>query len=117
MRGRPVSLHTKNAMVLALFLGAVAPFGWTALISVAIGGGMQLVNLRGLERSVGGMLRTSGVGGLLRGLLALRLLLLLGLVGMVLLTLPVQPLAFALGLSIVVPAVLWHGLTSAAREA
>jgi hypothetical protein len=63
------------------------------------------------------MLGTSGGGGLLQGLLALRLLLLLGLVGLVLLTLPVQPLAFALGLSTVVPAVLWHGLTSAAREA
>ncbi len=117
MRGRAVSLHTKNALVLALFLGAVAPFGATALISVALGGGMQLVNLRGLERSVGGMLGTSGGGGLLQGLLALRLLGLLGLVGLVLLTLPVQPLAFALGLSTVVPAVLWHGLTSAAREA
>ncbi len=117
MRGRPVSLHTKNALVLALFLGAAAPFGWTALISVAIGGGMQVVNLRGLERSVGGMLRTGGVGGLLHALLALRLLLLLALVGIVLVTLPVQPLAFALGLSSVVPAVLWHGLRSAAREA
>lgn len=117
MRGRSVSLHTKNAMVLGLFLGAVAPFGWTALVSVAIGGGMQVVNLRGLERSVGEMLRPSGVGGFLRGLLALRLLLLLALVGIVLVTLPVQPLAFALGLSIVVPAVLWHGLTSATREA
>ncbi len=112
-----MSLHTKNALVLALFLGAVAPFGWTALISVTIGGGMQVVNLRGLERSVGGMLRTSGVGGLLQGLLALRLVLLLALVGIVLVTLPVLPLAFALGLSTVVPAVLWHGLTSAAREA
>ncbi len=117
MRGRSVSLHTKNALVLTLFLGTAAPFGWTALISVAIGGGMQVVNLRGLERSVGGMLRTSGVGGLLHALLALRLLLLLALVGIVLVTLPVQPLAFALGLSTVVPAVLWHGLTSAAREA
>ena len=61
------------------------------------------------------MLRSAG--GLLQALIALRLLLLLGLVGIVLATLPVQPLAFALGLSIVVPAVLWHGLTSAAREA
>ena len=112
-----MSLHTKNALVLALFLGVAAPFGWTALISVAIGGGMQVVNLRGLERSVRGMLRTSGLGGLLHGLLALRLLLLLALVGIVLVTLPVQPLAFALGLFTVVPAVLWHGLTSALREA
>ncbi len=117
MRGRPVSLHTKNALILVLFLGAAAPFGWAALMSVAIGGGIQVVNLRGLERSVGGMLRTSGVGGLLQGLLALRLLLLLALVGIVMATLPVQPLAFTLGLSTVVPAVLWHGLTSAAREA
>ncbi len=110
-----MSLHTKNALILVLFLGAAAPFGWAALMSVAIGGGIQLVNLRGLERSVGGMLRSAG--GLLQALLALRLLLLLGLVGIVLATLPVQPLAFALGLSTVVPAVLWHGLTSAEREA
>ncbi len=110
-----MSLHTKNALILVLFLGAAAPFGWAALMSVAIGGGIQVVNLRGLERSVGGMLRSAG--GLLQALFALRLLLLLALVGIVMATLPVQPLAFTLGLSTVVPAVLWHGLTSAAREA
>ncbi len=117
MRGRLVSLHTKNALMLALFLGAAAPFGWSALMSVAIGGGIEVVNLRGLERSVGGLLRTGGGGGFLQALLALRLLLLLALVGVVLVTLPVEPLAFVLGLSSVVPAVLWHGLTGAEREA
>jgi hypothetical protein len=45
------------------------------------------------------------------------LLLLLGLVGLVLLKLPVQPIAFAVGLSTVVPALIWHGLAPGQREA
>ncbi len=119
MRDKRVSLHTKNAVILAVFLGAAAPFGWSALASVSIGGGIQVVNLRGLERSVGGMLSRAGgrASSGLQVMLALRLLLLLGLVGVVLVTLPVHPIAFVVGLSSVVPAVLWHGLVSARREA
>lgn len=112
-----MSLHTKNALILGVFLAAAAPFGGSALAGVSIGGVIQVVNLRGLERSVSGMLRGAGSGGVaLQALLGLRLLLLLGLVGVVLVTLPVPPIAFVAGLSSVVPAVLWHGLARVERE-
>ena len=114
-----MSVHAKNGLILALALGVALPFGWRVVASVLLGGGIQVVNLRGLERSVGGMLHLAagGRGGAFQALLSLRLLLLLGLVGIILLTLPVEPIAFAVGLSTVVPAVLWHGLASGPREA
>lgn len=114
-----MSLHAKNFLILALALGGAVPFGWRAVASLSLGGGIQIVNLRGLERSVTGMLQQAaeGRGGVLQALLTLRLLLLLGLVGLVLLKLPVQPIAFAVGLSTVVPALIWHGLAPGQREA
>jgi hypothetical protein len=42
----------------------------------------------------------------------LRLMGLLGLVGVVLLTVPVAPVWFSIGLSTAVPASLWHGVVS-----
>jgi hypothetical protein len=109
------SLGAKNAVVLALALLGSIPYGWRAAASVAVGGGVQAVNLAGLERSVR-LLARLGVEG--RGvpaqiLLASRFLILVGAVGIVLFALPVQPLAFALGLSTAIPAVIWHGLASA----
>ena len=114
-----MSVHAKNALILSLALGVAIPFGWHAVASVLLGGGIQVVNLRGLERSVGGMLHLAagGRGGVFQALIGLRLLLLLGLVGIILLTLRVEPIAFAVGLSTVVPAVLWHGLAPGQREA
>ena len=105
-------------MLTAALLGA-APFGWRAVASLALGGGMQVVNLRGLERSVRGMLgvaargQTSGA----RALVTVRWVLLLGAVALALTTLPLQPIAFLGGLSTAVPAVIWHGFATAGSRA
>jgi hypothetical protein len=108
------SLGAKNAVVLALALLGSIPYGWRAAASVAVGGGVQAVNLAGLERSVRLLLRLAADrrGGPAHILLASRFLILVGSVGLVLYALPVAPLAFAVGLSTAVPAVLWHGLAT-----
>ena len=109
------TLHTRNAWILGIALLGALPFGGRAVASVALGGAVQIVNLRLLERSVGGMLRGAGLTGPGRGLqalLVLRLLLLLGVVATLMLTVPLEPIAFTLGLSSAVPACLWHGLAT-----
>ena len=113
------SVQTRNAEVLALVLLATIPLGWRAVASVAIGGSIQMVNLRLLERSVSGLIQDADPARsrAFRALLALRLVLMLGMVGAVLLLSPVEPLAFTLGLSTVVPAVIWHGLRTARQRA
>ena len=107
-------LHGKHAVVLALAIAAAIPYGWRAAGSVAAGGGMQIVNLKALERSVAGMLGLAASGRALGAtlLLQLRLVVLLLAVGVVLFATPVLPLAFVLGLSTAVPTVVWHGLTA-----
>ncbi|MFQ5514371.1 MAG: ATP synthase subunit I [Myxococcota bacterium] len=114
----PVSVQTRNTLILMGVLLAALPFGRGALASAALGGVIQIVNLRALERSVRGMLALARHGQArgFRALLALRLVLVLGVVAVVLLTQPVVPLAFTAGLSTVVPAVLWHGLRTAHQE-
>jgi hypothetical protein len=113
--GRFGSLAAKNAAVLLLALLGSIPYGWRAAASVAVGGGIQAVNLAGLERSVRllSRLATEGRGGPAQILLASRFLILVGAVGLALFTLPVSPVAFAVGLSTAVPAVIWHGLARA----
>ena len=111
----PVSIHAKNLVVLLVALLAATLCGWNALASLALGGGIQIVNLRALERGVAAMLTRAAAGQTsgARALLSLRWLLTLGLVALTLLTLPVDPIAFSIGLSTLVPAVIWHGLSSA----
>jgi hypothetical protein len=117
----PATLPAKHLLVLAVALVASFPYGWRASASLALGGGIQIVNLRALERSVAKLLdfassgRQLGVGLRLGASLAvqLRWVLVLGLVGIILLTLPVDPIALLIGLSTVVVAVLWHGFASA----
>ena len=118
MREIAVSVQYRNAQVFMLAALGALPFGWRAVVSVGLGGGIQIVNLRGLERSVTGMLRLAAQGQQrgFQALLALRLVLLLGLVGAVLLTTPVEPIAFVVGLSTAVPAAIWYGLASAPRS-
>jgi hypothetical protein len=115
----PATVQSRNARIFLLTVIGAIPFGWRAVASVSLGGGIQMVNLRALERSVGGMLSLAqqGRGSGLHALLGFRQLLLLGMVGAVLVTKPVQPLAFAVGLSTVVPAVIWHGLVTARPDA
>ena len=113
-------LAARHALVLVLAIAAGIPYGWRAVGSLALGGGVQIVNLRALERSVAGMLglAASGQRGAATALLQLRLVVFLGAVAVILVATPVAPLAFAVGLLTTVPAVVWHGIASAraARE-
>ena len=92
-------------------------FGTSALASAALGSGMQAVNLFWLERSVRGWLQQAAAGQSGMGqLAAVRLLALLGGVTVVLFWLPVDVIAFTVGISSAVPAVLWHGWVGARSE-
>ncbi len=120
----PATLPAKHLLVLAVALVASFPYGWRASASLALGGGIQIVNLRALERSVAQLLdfassgQQLGVGFRLGAsvVVQLRWILVLSLVGIILLTLPVNPIALLVGLSTVVVAVLWHGFASAHRS-
>ena len=114
----PLTIHGKNALILGAVLLGTIPFGWDAFGSAALGGGIQVVNLRGLERGVAAMLALAA-DGQTRGsrvLLSLRWFLVLGLVAFCLVVLPLEPIAFVVGLSTFVPAVIWHGLAPSAPE-
>ena len=115
--GGRASLHTRHACVAAALVGGAAMFGTSALAGVALGSGMQAVNLFWLERSVQGWLQQAAAGhtGVAQQA-AVRLLALLASVGVVLLWVPVDTMAFTVGISSAVPAVLWHGWVSARRE-
>jgi hypothetical protein len=117
MRG-PASIHGKNAIVLALALLGSIPYGIAAVGSVALGGGIQVLNLLALDRTLWSLrgLAGSGSGTGLRALLGLRFVLVVGLAGWVIIALPVEPAPFAFGLGTLIPAALWHGLDSARRE-
>ena len=112
------TLHAKNALIFALVMTAALPFGPRPALGVALGGSLQLLNLRLLDRSVSYMLGLagSGQGGAVQALIGLRFIALMGACAYVLIALPVDRLGFAVGFSVTVPAVLWHGLASA-REA
>ncbi len=126
MIAAPPSLAGKHFLVLAVALLGSLPYGWRASASLALGGGIQLVNLKALERSVASLLglasswspgpETPLAVGLRFGaalLLQLRWVLLLGLVAAILVFLPVDPIALLVGLSSAAVAVLWHGFQTA----
>jgi hypothetical protein len=108
-------LWAKHAVVLALALAATIPYGWSAVASLGLGGGIQIVNLRGLERSVSALVHLSGARqpAAVQALLALRLVLVIAIVGACLIALRPEVIPFVIGLSTVVPAVLWQGLEAA----
>lgn len=112
MSGLFATLHRKNALVFALALAGSIAYGWLAAASLALGGGIQIVNLIGLERSARLLARRAaeGQGAGMRMLLMLRFAAVVAAVGVALLTLPVEAIPFVIGLSTVVPAALWHGL-------
>ena len=114
----PLTIHGKNALILGVVLLGMIPFGWEAFGSAALGGGIQIVNLRGLERGVAAMLALAAEGRTLgsRVLLSLRWFLVLGLDAFCLVVLPLEPIAFVVGLSTFVPAVIWHGLMPPVSE-
>jgi hypothetical protein len=104
------ALHRRNLYVLGAMLIAAAPFGPRTLMSLALGGVIAMANLRLLERGVTRLLGGPVPNGVaLRLLLHLRMGLLFAMVAVVLLRTKVEPIPFSVGLSSVVPAVLWHG--------
>jgi hypothetical protein len=112
------SLHRKHAVLLTLAMLGAIPYGWAALGSLSLAGGIQVVNLRALDRTASrlGEFARAGDAVSLRVLLGFRFVLVVGLVGLALFTLPVQPAPFVVGLSLVIPAVIWHGLATARRR-
>lgn len=114
---RPIaSPQRKLAVVLALALSGSIPYGWAALWSCALGGGIQVLSLYTLERNLQILGAPAVSAGGLRLLLAFRFLLAVALVGLALTLLGVDPIPFAVGLGTVIPAVLWHGLDVARRQ-
>ena len=114
------SLHAIHGALLAVALAGSIPYGWSATASLALGGGIQVLNLRALERSVRLMLASTVESGSRARLAAhavsgLRLLLLLALLSWVLIATPVRPLAFAIGLLLVVPALGLYGFKVSRR--
>jgi hypothetical protein len=120
LRQRSPSLHAKYLIVLALAIAGAIPYGCDAIWSAALGGGIQVLNLTVLERSVRTVLsaeRGAGSGPQVAQLaLVLRTALFFTAVIYVLAVAPVQPLAFLAGLFAIVPAALWHGLSQPARS-
>ncbi len=112
------SVHMLHALLLALAIAGTIPYGWHTAGSLALGGGIQVLNLRLLERSVRLMIGASLERGT-RARLAvhaaalLRLLLLVAAVGWTLTQTPVEPLPFGAGLLLVLPALAWYGLREA----
>ena len=108
------TLHAKNALLFALALLASLPFGAPIVLGVALGGALQLVNLRLLERSVAHRLGLASPGQVaVQVLIALRFVALMAACATILIVLRVDPLAFVAGFSVSVPALIWHGLASA----
>lgn len=93
------------------------PYGFPAAWSLLAGGGIAVLNHEVLKRSVrlftGGI--PAGAAPLAALVAMLRFLLLLAVIGWVLLRTPAEPLAFGIGLVLVVPALAWHGLAEARR--
>ena len=94
--------------------GAI-PYGWHAVLSLAVGGGIQVLNLAVLERSVRVAL-TGQAGGLATLFLFSRLLLVLAAVGLVLTQTGVAPVPFVVGLFALIPAAIWFGFDKAAEQ-
>lgn len=120
MSQRSASLHAKYLIVLALAIAGAIPYGCDAAWSAAAGGGIQLLNLSVLERGVRAAFTTGAAGqatAIAQVMLVLRTVLFFTAVIYVLAATPVLPLAFLAGLLAIVPAAVWHGLTSQAPQA
>ena len=121
MIAAPRTLHGKQFLVLLVAFVASFPYGWRASTSIALGGGIQVVNLKALERCVAWLLGLASAGRPLSGaarlgaglLVQLRWLILVTAVAVILFLLPVEPIAFLVGLSTAALAVLWHGFVTA----
>ena len=110
MRIRSASLQAVHAGLLALALAGAIPYGWHAVWSLALAGGIQVLNLGVLERSVRLVVAEHGSAPIARMFFMLRLVLVMGAVLLALGPLGVARVPFVAGLLLVIPAVFWHGL-------
>ena len=111
MRVRSASLQAKHAALLAVAIAGAIPYGWHAVWSLALAGGIQVLNLAVLERSVRLVVAEHGSAPAARLFLLLRLLIVMGAVLLALGPLEVARGPFLAGLLLVVPATFWHGLS------
>lgn len=111
----PLGIKQKNGLLVALAVLGAIPYGVRAVWSTALGGGIQIVNLWAMERGVAALLGSSDQPPepFARVLVGVRTVGLLACVGLILWLMPIRTLAFVVGLSALVPAVLWHGLETA----
>ena len=110
------SLQAAHASLLAVAIAGAIPYGWHAVWSLALAGGIQVLNLGVLERSVRLVVAEHGSAPAARVFLMLRLVLVLGAVLFALGPLGVARIPFVAGLLLVVPAVFWHGLSRASAS-
>ena len=115
MNLRNASLQARHGLVLLLAMAGAIPYGWHAVLSLAVGGGIQVLNLAVLERSVRVAL-AGQAGGLATLLLFMRFVLVLFAVGLVLTRTSLLPVPFAAGLLALVPAAIWFGFDRAAER-
>ena len=112
---RNASLQARHALLLLLAIAGAIPYGCHAVLSLALGGGIQVVNLAVMQRSVRPAL-AGEAGALVTVLFFARLLLVLAVVAFVLSRDDVAHLPFVVGLSLLVPAAAWWGLDKAAAR-
>ena len=115
MKQRSASLHAKYLIVLALAIAGAIPYGCHAVLSLALGGGIQVLNLAVLERSVRAAL-AGQAGGLATLFLFSRMLLVLFAVGLLLARGGVAPVPFLVGLVALIPAAIWFSLEKASER-
>jgi ATP synthase I chain len=108
-------LQARHALLLLLAIAGAIPYGCHAVLSLALGGGIQVLNLAVLERSVRPVLAGQASGLVTAALFARLLLVLLG-VSFALTFDGVARVPFLLGLSALVPAAAWYGLDKAAEQ-
>ncbi len=113
VRERLGSLQAKHALLLGLAFCASIPYGMHAAASLLVGGGIQILNLRALERSVRLITGRQIAGPVGLALAMARFVLLVLLVFLLLWVSSLHRLALGIGLLLVVPAALWHGLDTA----
>jgi ATP synthase I chain len=113
---RSASLQAKHLLLLALAIGGAIPYGCHAVWSLALAGGIQVVNVAVTTRSVRLVVAQPVSASGAHLVFLLRLFAVLAAIFLALRVLGAAPLPFAIGLLVIVPAAVWHGL-SQAREA
>ena len=116
MTRRSASLQAKHLWLLALAIGGAIPYGCHAVWSLALAGGIQVVNVAVTTRSVRLVVAQPVAASAAHLVFMLRLFAVLAAIFLGLRVLGAAPVPFAIGLLAIVPAAVWHGL-SQAREA